>query len=68
MSLKAFHLVFLSASIVLMMTLSAWCFANYRDGGGTSELAWSGVAFAAAVTLAAYTRYFLKKLRHISFL
>jgi 4-amino-4-deoxy-L-arabinose transferase-like glycosyltransferase len=68
MSLKAFHLVFLSACIMLMLTLSAWCFANYRDGGGNAELVWSGVGLAAAIGLAAYTRYFLRKLRHISFL
>jgi hypothetical protein len=68
MSLKAFHLVFMSASIMLMLTLSGWCFANYRDGGGTSELAWSGVAMASAVVLVAYARYFVRKLRDISYL
>ena len=68
MSLKSFHLVFLSASVMLMLTLSGWCFANYRDGGGISELIWSGVAFSTAIGLVVYIRYFLKKLRHISYL
>ena len=68
MSLKAFHVVFLAASIILMLTLSVWCFMDYRDGGTTQELVWSGVALAAAIGLILYTRYFLKKLRHISYL
>ena len=68
MSLKAFHVVFLAASIMLMLTLSGWCFSNYRDGGTLQDLFWSGVALASALGLAVYTRYFLKKLRHISFL
>ena len=68
MSLKAFHLVFVSASILLMLTLSVWCFSDYRDGGGTSELVWSGAALAAALGLVVYARYFLRKLKHISYL
>ena len=68
MSLKAFHVVFLAASIMLMLILSGWCFSNYRDGGTTQDLVWSGVALASAVGLVGYTRYFLRKLRHISYL
>ena len=68
MSLKAFHLVFMSASIMLMLTLSGWCFSNYRDGGGTSELVWTGAALVASLGMVVYTRYFLRKLKHISYL
>lgn len=68
MSLKAFHLVFVSASVLLMLVLAAWCFGNYRQEGGPSNLLWGSVSLAAAAALVVYGRIFLKKLKHISYL
>ena len=68
MSLKAFHLVFVTASVLLMLGVGAWCFAQYRDGGGSSQLAYCGLSLLSAAGLVVYGRIFLKKLKHISFL
>jgi hypothetical protein len=68
MSLKAFHIVFIAASVVLMLILCGWCISNYRDEGTNADLIWGILAFAAALGLVAYGRAVLKKLKHISFL
>jgi hypothetical protein len=68
MSLKAFHLVFLFSCIVLLLFLSGWCFSNYRNGGQQSELVFAGIGLGVALGLMLYTRYFLKKLKGISYL
>lgn len=68
MSLKAFHVVFVAASIGLMLLLGGWCLGNYREGAGSGQLAYAGLAFAAAGGLLAYGRYFLRKLKDISYL
>jgi steroid 5-alpha reductase family enzyme len=68
MSLKAFHIVFIAASVVLMLILCGWCIGNYRDEGRVMDLVWGALAFAAALGLVAYGRAVLKKLKHISFL
>ena len=68
MSLKAFHIFFIAASVVLMLVMSGWCFSNYRDDGVFSHLIWGVVAFLAAIGLVLYGRAVLKKLKHISYL
>jgi len=68
MSLKAFHLVFVSLSVLLMLVLAGWCFGNYRQDGGTANLVWGALALVAAAGLVVYGRIFLKKLKHISYL
>jgi len=68
MSLKAFHVAFIGSSILLMLVLAGWCFRNYRDGREALDLVWGALAFGAAVGLLVYGRYFLKKLKHISYL
>ena len=68
MSLKSFHIVFLTVCVLLMLFLADWCFLNYRRHGGTSELIWGALALVAAAGLIGYGRFFLKKLKHISYL
>jgi chromate transport protein ChrA len=68
MSLKAFHVVFVAASVVLMAFLSAWSFQNWRETGYTTDLAGSIGAALAILVLAVYGRYFLRKLKNISYL
>ena len=69
MSLKAFHLVFIIASILLAAGFSAWLLVNYfSHTGGVSYLV-AGVASAlASAGLIGYEIFFLKKLKHISYL
>lgn len=68
MSLKAFHIVFIAASVLLMGGLATLSFGQYRETGSGLYLLWSGLALAAAAGLVVYGRYFLRKLKHISFL
>ena len=58
MSLKAFHVLFISASVVLAFGFGAWCL-----GAQPPWLA-SGVAsVAAGIGLASYEAWFLRKMR-----
>lgn len=68
MSLKAFHTVFVAASVVLMAFLSGWSYLAYRETRAAEHLLWSLCSAVSLVALVAYGRYFLKKLRNISFL
>jgi hypothetical protein len=68
MSLKTFHLVFVTASVLLMLSLTGWCLAQYRDGGQADQLVYAAISMVCAVGLVIYGRIFLKKLKHISYL
>jgi hypothetical protein len=68
MSLKAFHLIFVSASIAVSLFLGVWAFMAYRESGLRMYLGYSGASAVAVVALLWYGRYFLKKLKHISYL
>ena len=64
MSLKAFHVVFISASALLSFALAAWCFAagEAPDAGRTA----AGVgAMLAGLALAAYEAWFVRKMRRL---
>ena len=69
MSLKAFHLVFVSASIALAFGFSAWLLRNYfsPEGRVTDLLAGIG-AIASGIGLIVYECYFLKKTKNVSYL
>jgi steroid 5-alpha reductase family enzyme len=68
MSLKAFHIVFITVSVLLLLFLSGWAFSNSRQGGGAMDAVWGSLALATAAALAVYGQRFLKRLKHISFL
>ena len=68
MSLKAFHIVFITASVLLAFGFGAWSLVGYSDAGRGVDLAFGGVSIAIGVGLIVYGRYFLKKLRNISYL
>ena len=38
MSLKAFHVVFIAASILLAFWFAGWSLVNFSDGGRTADL------------------------------
>ena len=61
MSLRAFHVVFISASTLLAFFYAAWCLAlGDREGLGWRA---AGVASAAiGLVLAAYEAWFLRKM------
>lgn len=69
MSLKAIHIVFIVASMAMTLFLGIWSLMQYlHEDRSPAYLAYIGVSAVALVALAVYGRYFLKKLKNISYL
>jgi hypothetical protein len=68
MSLKAFHLIFIIASIVLAFGFGIWMTVGFFKDGGVINLIVALASFAAGVGLIFYERYFLKKTKNLSYL
>ena len=68
MSLKAFHLIFVTASVAVSLFLGVWSWMSYNRTGSTIDLAFTISSGLAVVALLWYGKYFLKKLKHISYL
>jgi hypothetical protein len=69
MSLKAFHLIFISASSALAFGCAVWGLKSFFSEGGTAwDLVFGLGSLAAGVGLIFYERYFLKKLKQVSYL
>ena len=68
MSLKALHIVFIVASIVLAFGFGAWSLNEYAQDGARSNL-WFGIgSILAGVLLIVYSKAMLRKLKDISYL
>jgi len=68
MSLKAFHVIFITASIAVSLFLGIWSFLSYQTTHATSDLVYVICSAIAVVALLWYGKYFLRKLKHISYL
>lgn len=68
MSLKAFHLVFLISAVLLTLGFGIFSFLRFMDNNSMTFLAMGIISSSLGVVLCVYGRYFLRKLRHISFL
>jgi hypothetical protein len=69
MSLKAFHLIFISAASALAFGCGFWGLKDYfSEGGSTRDLIFGLGSLAVGLGLVLYERYFLKKLKHVSYL
>ena len=69
MSLKAFHVVFITAASALCFGCGVWGLKSYTAGDGRwGDLAFGLGSFITGVALILYERYFLKKLKRVSFL
>lgn len=66
MSLKALHLVFITASCLLAFGFAAWCF--FSPERTSRDVAYGIGSVAAGVALIFYGRYFLKKLKDVGYL
>ncbi len=64
MSLKGFHVVFVTASALLAFGLAAWCVAAVPEPGG-GRLAAGAASALAGIALAFYEAWFLKKMRSL---
>ena len=69
MSLKAFHLVFITASCALAFGFGVWELKSYWSAvGALQDLLFGLGSFLAGVALIVYERYFLKKLKNVGYL
>lgn len=69
MSLKAFHVVFITAASALAFGFGVWLLREYRSADGTtSNLVWAISSLAVGAGLLVYEGFFLKKLKNVSYL
>jgi hypothetical protein len=68
MSLKAFHIFFIILSIFFTLMFGVWAVVNHSSSGETAELVMGIISLVGTVGLSVYLRYFLKKLKHVSYL
>jgi hypothetical protein len=69
MSLKAFHLVFITASSALSFGCGVWWLKNYWSANGQlMDLLFGLGSLLAGVGLIVYERFFLKKLKNVDYL
>ncbi len=69
MSLKTFHLIFISAATALAFGCGAWGLKDYFSADGRwYDLLFGAGSVATGVGLIVYERYFLKKLKDVSYL
>jgi hypothetical protein len=69
MSLKSFHVIFITAASALSFGCGIWGVRDYRTGdGGVGSLLFGLGSFAAGAGLIFYERYFLKKLKSVGYL
>ncbi len=65
MSLKAFHLLFISLSIVLAVVFGLWSMDVYRHGESIGYLVTGLFSFASAIALGFYGTAIFRKFRRI---
>lgn len=68
MSLKAFHIVFITVSTLLSFGVGGWAYKSWQQSGALVDLIYGICAVVSGVILIAYGNYFLKKLRNIGYL
>ena len=68
MSLKAFHLVFITAAILLSFGFGIWLAKNFFSTGGAGNLDSALLSFGAGIGLIVYELYFLKKTKDVGYL
>ena len=68
MSLKFFHILFITLSTLLALGFAGWCGAMYYYGRSVMLLIFGILSLLAAFALVLYGRYVLRKLKNISYL
>ncbi len=68
MSLKTFHIIFIVLSTVLAVGLGVWATRDFAQSGSWAHLSLGVGSFIASVVLVCYGIWFLRKLRHVSYL
>ena len=68
MSLKALHIVFVTACLALAGFLAVWSFMEFSITRSSWSLTGGVASCLSMAALLVYGRFFLKKLKHISYL
>jgi len=68
MSLKSFHIVFISVSVLLSIGFGGWFLSEQPMAIDTLNVAAALLSFSFAGLLLVYEKRFLKKFKHISYL
>jgi hypothetical protein len=63
MSLKSFHVLFITASVLLALALAAWCFGMGDPSGAPRTTAGGAAAVVGGLVLAGYEAWFVRKAR-----
>lgn len=66
MSLKTFHIVFVTLSTILAAGFGIWAIRDYQAHGETGSMVTGVASLIGAVGLIVYGRWFLKKLKGVS--
>ena len=68
MSLKAFHIVFIVAALLVSAGFGLWGANDYLQNGDAGSL-WMGlISLVVAVAIVPYASWFLRKTRKVSYL
>jgi hypothetical protein len=65
MSLKAFHLVFIAASVILALFFAAWAVREYQRQQEAAYLGAGAASLAGGIALALYGTAFQKKTKRM---
>ena len=68
MSLKAFHVIFITAASLLAFGFGAWMLRAHAEAGMKSDLIYGVASLVVGVGLLIYECFFIKKLKKISYL
>ncbi len=68
MSLKAFHIFFIILSTALAVGFGVWAARDFAQSGSWVHLSLGVGSFVASVVLTVYGVWFLRKLKHVSYL
>ena len=61
MSLKAFHILFITAAVTLMLIFSWWAIDNFSENAHPGYLLAAVISLLIAVGLGIYEYFFIKK-------
>ena len=65
MSLRSFHVLFITLSIILALCCGGVALRDYLETGSLQKLSLSVVALIVTIGLTAYEVYFLRKTRNL---
>ena len=68
MSLKAFHVIFITAAVLLAFGFGAWMLNLHKDTQAAGDFNLGVGSLVVGVALVVYEVYFLRKLKKVSYL